>query len=128
MWLEDGDVEKGGSFFDLEGKLFVGAAGSETAGGVVMAEYEGDGILLEGFAENDAGVGYGAGDAAFADHFQLLDFIGPVEVEYGKHFVPQVAETGPQNYRQYPGCYGPARGAGERGLLTPGPIPMPRQW
>ena len=78
--IKYGDVQQGGSGFDLGGKLFIGAAGAETARRMVVAEYKTDGILFQGFAENDPGIGHRAGYAPFADHFQLLDFIGTVQV------------------------------------------------
>ena len=83
-----------------------------------MAEYKRDGILLQGFAENDTRIGYRAGNTAFADYFQLLDIIGPVEIENGKYFMPQVAETGLQDTGYILAAFDQVAGQGSSGLTS----------
>ena len=58
------DIQDAASAGDALGELFVGLAGVEVAGGVVVDDGQGDGIVLQGGAENDAEVDRGLGETA----------------------------------------------------------------
>ena len=92
--IEHFDIEKAGGFFDLLSKFFIGPAWPETTGGVVMAENDTNGFFFQGFFQDDAGVGNGAGDSSLADYFKMIDTIGPIQEQHRKNFVGKIAESG----------------------------------
>jgi len=81
---------------EFGGEVFVGLAGLQVAGGVVVADDDADGAELEGFFKDDTGVDDGGGDAALADDLDvfLFDAAALVEVEDYENFVGVVFEEG----------------------------------
>src|SRR5688572_28608199 len=92
--VEDLDVEIAGGVPDLPGQFFIRLAGFQAAGRVVVTEDHADGVLLQGFFEDDPGVGYGAGNAALTNNLEMVDLIGPVQEKHGKNLVLIVPEQG----------------------------------
>src|SRR5262245_34967256 len=60
------------SFFDLKSQFFVGTARFETAGWVVMTKNDTDGVFFQCFFQDQAGIGYGAGNSSFADNLKVF--------------------------------------------------------
>ena len=92
------DVEILCGFFYLMGECFVGAAGAQVAGRMVMAEYQAYRFVLQGQFKYNSWISYGTGDTAFADNIEIIYFIGPPR----RLTVPLWTQTQPNNDKSHP--------------------------
>ena len=94
--VNDRDLHQCSSLFQLAGNFFVGIAGFQIAGGMIVSKYQGSGMLFKGKFQYQPHIDHSPRHSTLTQSLLVYHLVLSVEEKHPELFVGEVADFRPQ--------------------------------